>query len=246
MAGAGGGRVITSVTGEASVRAGVRPAIAIMAKAPEPGRVKTRLCPPLAVDEAAALYRAFLLDKVEQVRGLGDLSRVIAYAPAGGRPFFEEIAPDFALIPQCDGDLGQRLAEVFRQLLARGGVGALVVDSDTPTLPKAFLCRAIDAVTSSDGDLVLGPSEDGGYYLIGLRAPQPELFEQMPWSTPRLLSETVARAARLGLRVAWLPPWFDVDSGSDLARLETSFAGLDGAVARHTRRALDLRARCRA
>ena len=210
--------------------------IAIMAKMPRAGEVKTRLCPPLTLEEAAGLYHAFLLDKIEQVRGLHAASHAIAYAPADGRGFFEGLAPDFALIPQRGSDLGRRLMAGFDQFFADGYAGALLTDSDTPTLPGAFLQEALDLIASADTDLVLGPSEDGGYYLIGLRAPRPELFLDMPWSTPQVLPETVRRAHALGLRIAWLPPWFDVDTGSDLERLEASLATT--AAPRHTRRFL--------
>jgi hypothetical protein len=214
-----------------------------MAKAPRAGHVKTRLCPPLTPDEAAHLYRAFLRDKVEQVRGLRGVSRVVAYAPAAARPCFEALAPDFALVPQREGNLGARLVELFRQLLARGTEGVLVIDSDTPTLPPEFLRRAVDAIGDPRRDLVLGPSADGGYYLIGLRACRPELFEDMPWSTSEVLAETLARAGRLGLRVAMLPEWFDVDSGADLARLDASLADANDSIARHTRGVLGARER---
>lgn len=211
-----------------------RRVIAVMAKMPRAGEVKTRLCPPLTLEEAADLYHAFLLDRIEQVRSLHAASHAIAYAPADSRGFFEGLAPDFALIPQRGGDLGRRLVAGFDQFFADGYAGALLTDSDTPTLPVAYLREALCLIASADTDLVLGPSDDGGYYLIGLRAARPELFEDMPWSTPQVLPETVRRAYALGLRIAWLPPWFDVDTGPDLDRLEASLRTT--AAPRHTRR----------
>lgn len=215
-----------------------RRVLGIMAKAPRAGEVKTRLCPPLTGEEAAELYRSFLLDKIEQVRSLEGTSRAIAYTPEDSRAFFEEVAPDFVLMPQRGRDLGRRLAAVFAQLFDEGYAAAVLIDSDTPTLPREFLARALDLVAAPSSDVVLGPSEDGGYYLIGLRAARPQLFEDMAWSTPRVLPETTRRAQALGLRVAWLPPWFDVDTKEDLERLRASVATLDGAEPRHTRRFL--------
>jgi len=217
--------------------------VAIMAKAPRAGDVKTRLCPPLTVAEAALLYRAFLLDKIEQVRSLEAASHAIAYTPDDGRGIFEGLAPDFILIPQRGGDLGGRLAASFAHFFAEGYEGVLLIDSDTPTLPTEFLLQALGVIAKPDTDLVLGPSEDGGYYLVGLRAARPELFEGVPWSTAGVLPETTRRARDLGLGVAWLPPWFDVDTGADLERLGTSLVATTGALARHTRHFLDGRPR---
>lgn len=215
--------------------------VAIMAKAPLAGDVKTRLCPPLTVAEAAELYRAFLCDKIEQVRSLEAASHVIAFTPEGERGIFEGLAPDFTLIPQRGADLGSRLAASFEYLFARGHAGVLLIDSDTPTLPTGFLSEALELIAKPGTDLVLGPSEDGGYYLIGLRTPRPELFAGVPWSTPAVLLETVRRARDLGLDVAWLPLWFDVDTGSDLTRLRASLGATGAASARHTRLFLDAR-----
>src|SRR5438132_1543962 len=144
-------------------------AVAIMAKAPRAGEVKTRLCPPLSLADAAELYRRFLLDKIEQVRSLRTASLAIAYTPAEARVFFEEVAPGFVLVPQRGADLGDRLANSLGELLDKGHRGALAIDSDTPTLPLGFLQQALDLVTTPEIDVVLGPTEDGGYYLIGLR-----------------------------------------------------------------------------
>src|SRR5436309_664612 len=211
-------------------------AVAIMAKAPRASEVKTRLCPPLSARDAAELYRRFLLDKIEQVRALGAASPAIAYTPAKARVFFEEVAPGFVLVPQRGADLGDRLANSLGDLLDSGHRGALAIDSDTPTLPLGFLQQALDLVTTPEIDVVLGPTEDGGYYLIGLRTVHRELFEAMVWSTSQVLPETIRRADAKGLRVACLPPWYDIDTPEDLARLEK--AASDGDAPRHTRRFL--------
>jgi hypothetical protein len=206
-----------------------------MAKAPRAGEVKTRLCPPLSPGQAAELAEAFLLDVIEAVRSLEMATPVIAYAPAGARARFEALAHDFALVAQRGADLGARLAHVFDDLLATDVKGAIVIGSDAPTLPRAVLDAALDRLGSAD--LVLGPSEDGGYYLIGLREPRPELFADIAWSTPTVFEATMARARACGLRTAILPTWFDVDTGEDLERLEASLAAA-GSAAQHTRRAL--------
>src|SRR5229473_7802669 len=123
-------------------------AVAIMAKAPRAGEVKTRLCPPLSLVDAAELYRRLLLDKIEQVRSLRTASLAIAYTPGAARAFFEEVAPGFVLVPQRGADLGDRLANSLGELLERGHPGALAIDSDTPTLPLGFLQEALDLVTT--------------------------------------------------------------------------------------------------
>src|SRR6266545_1777999 len=210
-------------------------AVAIMAKAPRAGEVKTRLCPPLSLADAAELYRRFLLDKIEQVRALSMASLAIAYTPAEARAFFEEVAPGFVLIPQRGADLGDRLANSLGALLDTGYRGALAIDSDTPTLPLGFLQQALDLITTPEIDVVLGPTEDGGYYLIGLRTVHHELFETMAWSTSQVLPETIRRADAKGLRVACLPPWYDIDTPDDLARLQAELAASDGDASRHTR-----------
>ena len=197
-------------------------AVAIMAKAPWPGTVKTRLCPPLLATEAAALYRCFLLDKIRAVEALTGARPVIAYTPDDARTEFDVLAPSFTLVPPRGPDLGARLHGILTHLLAAGHAGAMAVDSDTPTLPARFLQQAVDCLTRPGPDVVLGPTEDGGYYLIGIRRPHRELFDAMPWSTPEVLEVTLRRAAAAGLRAACLPSWFDVDTPDDLERLSKS------------------------
>ena len=209
--------------------------VTIMAKAPRAGVGKTRLCPPLSPDEAAGLYRCFLLDTIDRIRALEGASVAIAHAAATDRAFFEDACPELVLVAQHGPDLGTRLANVFDQLFGRGFRAVLAMGADTPTLPGEFLRRALDALADPRLDLALGPTEDGGYYLIGLRAPRPELFEGIPWSTSRVFDETMRRARAVTLNVAVLPRWYDVDTIDDLRRLRASLAGPAGADAPRTR-----------
>jgi rSAM/selenodomain-associated transferase 1 len=209
--------------------------LAIMAKAPRVGAVKTRLCPPLRAAEAAELARCFLLDAVERVRAVAGARPILAYSPAEARSDFERMGPDFVLISQQGCDVGERQGRLLEEILALGHEAAIVIGTDSPTLPRECLDEAVGLVMSPDVDLVLGPCEDGGYYLIGLRAPWPALFEDMPWSTSGVLSRTLDRALGLGLRVACLPTWFDVDTGIDLDRLRADLGAAPGPLPRHTR-----------
>jgi rSAM/selenodomain-associated transferase 1 len=213
-------------------------ALALMAKAPRPGEVKTRLAPALGPDGAADLYRCFLLDLVDRLRAVAGATPVVAYAPADAGALFRRLAPGLALLPQRGGDLGARLSNLFDDLFAAGHGAALAMGSDLPTLPGAILADAVARVRDPAVDLVLGPSEDGGYYLVGMRERRPSLFEGVAWSTDRALAETRARADGAGLRTALLPRWFDVDGPADLDRLRASLAGPEGSTAPRTRRLL--------
>ncbi len=213
-------------------------AVVIMAKAPRPGQVKTRLCPPLAAVEATELYRCFLLDKIAQVRAIEGARPVVAYTPDSARAEFEALAPGFALLPQRGAGLGERLAHAIADLVAAGHTGAIMTDTDTPTLPAHCLAEAHRVLAHGLADVVVGPTEDGGYYLVGVRAPAPALFEGIPWSTPAVLGRTLERARALSLTVRLLPPWFDVDTGADLERLRAALAVPGDGEAHHTRRFL--------
>lgn len=214
-----------------------RPAIAVMAKAPEAGKVKTRLVPPLSQEEAAELYRCLLQDKLLQVGQLSEVDPYLAYTPAEARETMLPLAPrTFTLIPQAGSDLGDRLHRLSAILLERGHPAAILIDSDTPTLPTAYLVDAVTRLTDEATELVLGPAEDGGYYLIGLRRPCRALFDGIPWSGPAVLNETLRRASAKGLRVSMLPSWFDVDTPDDLIRLRRDLAKNGNALAPHTRR----------
>jgi rSAM/selenodomain-associated transferase 1 len=201
----------------------MRVALCIMAKAPLPHLAKTRLCPPLSAEGAAFLAGCFLRDTVATVQGFNGADPHIAYTPEDSGAFFSSIVPaGFRLIPQPDGDLGTRLARTARTLFSRGYRGALLIGSDTPHLPLALLREGLRQL--EEGRVVLGPCEDGGYYLIGMTAPVDQLFRGISWSTGSVLACTITRAREAGLSVSLLPPWYDLDRIEDLARLRHEIA----------------------
>lgn len=211
-------------------------AIAVMAKAPEAGQVKTRLVPPLSHEEAAELYRCLLLDKLLQVGQLEGVDRYLAYTPYEAALMMRELAPSsFSLISQEGSDLGDRLHRLSAILLERDHPGVIIIDSDTPTLPTTYLRESIDRLRDGPTDLVLGPADDGGYYLIGMKRPCRALFEGIQWSGPSVLAMTLQRASAERLQVATLPSWFDVDTADDLRRLRLDLATNGKAIAPHTR-----------
>lgn len=211
-------------------------AIAVMAKAPEAGQVKTRLVPPLSHEEAAELYRCLLLDKLLQVGQLEGVDRYLAYTPYEAALMMRELAPSsFSLISQEGSDLGDRLHRLSAILLERDHPGVIIIDSDTPTLPTTYLRESIDRLRDGPTDLVLGPADDGGYYLIGMKRPCRALFEGIQWSGPSVLAMTLQRASAERLQIATLPSWFDVDTADDLRRLRLDLATNGNAIAPHTR-----------
>lgn len=209
-------------------------ALLVIAKRPAPGRTKTRLTPPLSPEQAAALYECFLRDTLDLARRLPGVTPAIAYLPAEDRPYFAELAPGFVLVLQEGAALGERLDNALTHVLAHGFRRVAIMNSDGPTLPLAYLAAAFDAL-AGPADVVLGPSDDGGYYLIGLKRPAPRLLREVRMSTPTVLAETLALARELGLRVELLPPWYDVDDAESLARLQAELAHAPGDVALYTR-----------
>ena len=211
-------------------------ALIVMAKEPMAGKTKTRLSPPLSGQEAAELYRCFLLDTLELMQRVELAQPIIAYAPDEARPFFRRFAPPgFGFVPQVGADLGERLDNVLTYCLQNGYGQAVVTDSDSPTLPVDHLWRAFQMLDDPAVDVVLGPCDDGGYYLIGLKSPCSILFRGVAMSTPTVVTDTLARAREQGLRVASLPGWYDVDTYQDLARLDQELSALPADQARHTR-----------
>ncbi len=196
------------------------PAVAVMAKVPGMAVVKTRLHESLGAERATELYRCFLLDRLDAVAALRDITGVVAFTPLEAETRMRSLAPPtLQLVPQRGEDLGERLSNIVTELLDRGHAGAIAVDSDSPTLPMAYLAEAATVLSGPTFDVVLGPCEDGGYYLVGLRSPQPALFEGIPWSTDAVFAMTLDKARARGLSVHVLPQWFDVDTEADLRRL---------------------------
>ena len=191
-----------------------------MTKVPLAGEVKTRLCPPLSPAQAAELARCLLADRVEQLAAVPMADRLVAFWPPERETELRGLVPgEIRLIPQHGADLGARMDRLLSDLLAEGYAGAIVVGTDTPTLPTGYLEAACAALRTGAADLTLGPAEDGGYYLLGLAAPAPELFVEVPWGEATVYTTTLARARAGGRRITVLPPWFDVDRPADLARL---------------------------
>ncbi len=189
----------------------------IFAKEPVPGQVKTRLTPPLRPEAACRLYHCFLEDILEEVTRLPGMEMALAYAPADAGNFFRKLAPAaMRLIPQEGQNLGERLAGAFDWGFAAGFQTILLRGSDTPDLPGAFILEAREKLAAGPAQVVLGPSLDGGYYLIGLKAPCPDLFAGLAWSTDAILAQTLSRALELTLEVHLLPCWPDIDTYADL------------------------------
>jgi rSAM/selenodomain-associated transferase 1 len=215
----------------------MRRAIIVIGKAPAPGAAKTRLVPPLTADEAAALYRGFLLDTVQLAQALGWEHTALVH-PRGDGPFLQALTARTALLEQPRTGIGDALAYAFERHFAVGCDSVVLIGSDNPTLPAAPI-RAAQAALRTPEDLSIGPSADGGYYLIGMRRPYLALFDGIDWSTSRVYAQTLGRAGDLGLRVHAVEEWYDVDEPADLERLAAELERLPARVAPNTRAVLD-------
>jgi rSAM/selenodomain-associated transferase 1 len=202
-------------------------ALGMMIKAPRAGASKTRLVPPLTHEEAARLSASFLRDTAANIAdacadssGRAAVQGVAVYTPAGAEAAFDGLLPqNFALLAQRGDTFGERLFHASADLLRLGYESCCLVDSDSPTLPRVLLVQAVEELGRPGDRLVLGPSEDGGYYLIGVKRAHPRLFEEIDWSTARVATQTLLRAREIDLAVSLLPPWYDVDDAHSLLRL---------------------------
>lgn len=213
--------------------------ILLFAKAPWPGKVKTRLLACCTPGEAAALYRAFLLDSAALLRALEAGLKVVACEPPEGQAELEALLGSEGLryLPQPQTGLGERLERLFAWAFDQGMDRVVALGSDSPSLPAGRLDEALHLLEKRE--VVVGPSTDGGYYLIGLRQPAPELFRGIDWSTGRVLAQTLDRLGSRSLGL--LPIWYDVDTPQDAALLRVHLealarAGQGGAP--HTRQAI--------
>jgi hypothetical protein len=230
-----------SVDESASASASSKPAIAtttpscgiaFMAKASAPGRAKTRLVPPLTFEEAAVLNTAFLRDVADNVLLAardadrhGGIAGYAAYGPPGSEDFFRRTLPGaIGLIEAWRPNFGDCLLHTIEEIFARGHASAVVLNSDSPTLPTAYLVETAAALARPGDRAVLGPSSDGGYYLLGLKTAHRHMFENIAWSTVEVARQTLERAREIGLPVHRLPVWYDVDDVDGLRRLRAELS----------------------
>ncbi len=196
-----------------------RPAVIVMVKAPRAGFVKTRLTPPLSGMDAAALAECFAQDTVNSASRVAS-EVIIAYAPADGRDMLEAfLRNNLHWLEQHGADLGERLEDATVRAFGMGFGPLVFIGADSPTLPHLFIDTAIHSLAAAQSDITLGPTDDGGFYLVGLRRHAPGLFQNVAWSTPQTYAQAAHNAARLGLRLLELQPWYDVDTPADLERL---------------------------
>jgi rSAM/selenodomain-associated transferase 1 len=211
--------------------------IAVMAKASVPGRTKTRLTPPLTAAEAAAFNTAFLKDVSANLLAAGHhagIGAYMAYGPPGAEQFFTDNLPrEIGLIESWLPNFGDCLFKAINGLFAAGHMSAVVLNSDSPTLPTSLLVEAAMILARPGDRAVLGPSTDGGYYLLGIKAAHRRLFDDIDWSTERVARQTLQRAREIGLDVHCLPAWYDVDDAQALRQLHAELfenASLDPAL----------------
>ena len=215
-------------------------ALGVMTKVPRAGRVKTRLTPPLTPEEAAALNTCFLRDTaaaIELAAGEGIARGIGIYTPIGEESAYAGILPgSFELIPQRGDAFGERLTNAAEDLFAVGFDSVCLIDSDSPTVPQRAFSDAARLLSQSGDRIVFGPSDDGGYYLIGMKKLHRRVFEEIDWSTERVAEQTLERAKEIGVEVELLPTWYDVDDRVTLQRLcaelldetaSTGFAALE-------------------
>ncbi|MHC4698477.1 MAG: TIGR04282 family arsenosugar biosynthesis glycosyltransferase [Planctomycetota bacterium] len=208
--------------------------VLIFAKYPQAGTVNTRMVPPLTFEQAARLHQAALLAVWEKVTALAALDVKIVVTP-------DERVDDLRRLvgacaegcwPQGDGNLGQRLVRATDRALSRNPGGVVALGADSPTLPSALLTEAVATLdglkTPPTPDAVLGPCDDGGYYLIGVRRHLPVLFTRINWGGPDVARQTRERAATAGIHLAELRPWYDLDRYEDLPRAAKDLAEVTG------------------
>jgi rSAM/selenodomain-associated transferase 1 len=190
-----------------------RSALILFARDPVPGKVKTRLLPEWDAGQVCGLYRCFLEDTLRTLDQVEVDRRFVGVHPAPASGFFDGPAQqEYRLFEQQGEDLGDRMRRAFADRFAEGFDRVLIIGADSPSLPVDYLNRAL----ASARDMMLGPSTDGGYYLIGMNRKVHDVFSGVPWGTSGVLGATGRHIARLGLSVEVLPPWYDVDVPEDV------------------------------
>ena len=198
-----------------------RPHLGVFVKAPLRGTVKTRLAKTIGEENARTLYEDMAADTLQWARKLSHCDKTVFYSPQKERELCRTLlAPGWretSLQPQAGGGLGNRMQTAFSQMFSQGATAAVLIGSDCPLLDGNTVRKAFASLKNND--LVLGPASDGGYYLIGLRAPAPELFQLGKWSHSLVLQQTIESARKAGLEIDLLPTLGDIDRGEDIAPL---------------------------
>jgi rSAM/selenodomain-associated transferase 1 len=194
-------------------------ALVVMLKAPVAGRVKTRLVPPLKAEDAARLYQCFIEDIFSSISRLTDVDIIAAYTPQRlARKVKRILPPDILITPQKGKDLGERLANIFSLLFLKGYNKVAIIGTDSPDLPLEFIKKSF-AMLRGIINLVIGPAEDGGYYLIAMSRDCRQIFQDIPWSTNMVFEKTIEKAKKAGLKPDILPKWYDIDDINNLKTL---------------------------
>src|SRR4030095_598701 len=219
----------------------LKEALVVMAKAPRGGKVKTRLLGALNPEEARRLYVAFLSDTFALMEDVKEeregLILALCYTPEGEEEAFEEVEREGSLmIPQRGENLGERLHTCFADLFALGFETVVVLGADSPTLPGEYVFDAFECFETDD-DVVFGPADDGGYYLVGMRKLHLRIFEDIPWGAGGVMGATMDRAREAELNLVLLPDWHDVDTPEDFERLKRELEE-NKSAAKFTRRFL--------
>ena len=202
----------------------------VFAKNPIPNQVKTRLIPEVSPEQAASLYSAFLIDWCKTLSELSNVDLVIAYTPKESQSDIQTLlGEDVVYIPQAGIDLGERLTSATEWASENGYNKIILVGSDSPTLPISYIFQAVVGLDTRD--VVIGPSVDGGYYLIGfssknLTTTVPSVFEDIAWSTANVFKQTVERIHAIDATLKLLPPWYDVDTPKDLVFLHAHLSAM--------------------
>lgn len=189
--------------------------LVVFAKEPKKGKVKTRLKGTYTEEECVGLYKAFLEDVLDIAGRVQADEKILTYQAEGEPVYLKEIATGFKMVEQTGSDLGEKMHNVFNLI---GSNKTVIIGSDSPTLPASFIEEAFRGL--DDNDIVLGPSEDGGYYLIALKEPCEELFNGIEWSSSRVFDQTIQKAKVLKKKIVLLSKWYDIDAPEDLAKLK--------------------------
>ena len=193
--------------------------VIMFVKSPERGMVKSRLTAALREDVVLGLYKCFVSDTMEMLAQGGYPLIIFFYPPESGQRIRQWLGDEHTLLPQSGNDLGERMKNAFKTVFSQGRSSALLIGSDSPDLPGLIIDEALTSL--KDHDAVVGPSYDGGYYLIGFRADSflPRTFDKIPWSTPEVFVQTLDILGKADCRVHILPKWRDIDTFDDLKAL---------------------------